>query len=99
MERKGTWTANVVVLHCHGIPDDKGSNIAAMKPLPEVAIASLGNLKWMLSASKSSVNIYSKMGIKAYATNLHGNVSVTSDGRKVDVSTDASNLFPAKEKS
>ena len=99
MERKSTWTANVVVLHCHGIPDDKGSNIAAMKPLPEVAIASLGNLKWMLSASKSSVNIYSKMGIKAYATNLHGNVSVTSDGRKVDVSTDSSNLFPVKEKS
>ena len=98
MERKGTWTANVVVLHCHGIPDDKGTNIAAMKPLPEVAIASLGNLKWMFDAGRASVNIYSGMGIKAYATNLHGNVSVTTDGRKFDVSTDASNLFPEKEK-
>ena len=98
MERKGTWGANVVVLHCHGIPDDKGVNIAAMKPLPEVAIASLGNLKWMFSAGKGSVNIYSKMGIKAYATNLHGNISVSSDGHKVDVSADATNLFPAKEK-
>ena len=98
MERKGTWTANVVVLHCHGIPDDKGVNIAAMKPLPEVAIASLGNLKWMFSAGKGSVNIYSKMGIKAYATNLHGNISVSSDGHKVDVAADATNLFPAKEK-
>lgn len=38
------------------------------------------------------------MGIKAYATNLHGNVSVTSDGGKIDVSTDASSLFPEKEK-
>ena len=98
MERKGTWTANVVVLHCHGIPDDKGTNIAAMKPLPEVAIASLGNLKWMFDAGRASVNIYSGMGIKAYATNLCGNVSVSSDGRKIDVSTDASNLFPEKEK-
>lgn len=69
-----------------------------MKPLPEVAIASLGNLKWMFDAGRASVNIYSGMGIKAYATNLHGNVSVTSDGGKIDVSTDASNLFPEKEK-
>lgn len=38
------------------------------------------------------------MGIKAYATNLHGNVSVTSDGGKIDVSTDASSLFSDKEK-
>jgi beta-lactamase superfamily II metal-dependent hydrolase len=38
------------------------------------------------------------MGIKAYATNLHGNISVTSDGHKIDVSADASNLFPMKEK-
>ena len=98
MQRKGTWTANVVVLHCHGIPDDKGTNIAAMKPLPEVAIASLGNLRWMFEEGRKSVDIYSKMGIKAYATNLHGNVSVATDGRKFDVSTDASNLFPEKEK-
>ena len=98
MQRKGTWIANVVVLHCHGIPDDKGTNIAAMKPLPEVAIASLGNLKWMFNEGRKSVDIYSRMGIKAYATNLHGNVSVTTDGRKFDVSTYASNLFPEKEK-
>ena len=98
MQRKGAWTANVVVLHCHGIPDDKGTNIAAMKPLPEVAIASLGNLRWMFEEGRKSVDIYSKMGIKAYATNLHGNVSVATDGRKFDVSTDASNLFPEKEK-
>lgn len=98
MERKGVWKANVVVLHCHGLPDDRGSNIAAMKPLPEVAIASLGNLNWMYSSGRSSVKIYSRMGIKAYATNLDGNVSVFSDGHGVDVSTDASNLFPEKEK-
>lgn len=98
MERKGTWKSNVVVLHCHGIPDDKGANIAAMKPLPKVAIASLGNLKWMFVSGRSAVDIYSKMGIKAYSTNLHGDVSVSSDGRKIDVSTDASNLFPEKEK-
>jgi len=98
MERKGTWTANVVVLHCHGIPDDNGEHVAAMKPLPEVTIASLGNLKWMLGAGRKSVDIYSGMGIKAYATNQHGNVSVSSDGRSVDVSNDASNLFPVKEK-
>jgi beta-lactamase superfamily II metal-dependent hydrolase len=98
MERKGTWTANVVVLHCHGIPDDKGANVAAMKPLPEVAIASLGNLKWMFSAGKNSVATYSKMGIKAYATNLHGDVSVTSDGRTLNVATDLAKLYPEKEK-
>ena len=69
-----------------------------MTPLPEVAIASLGNLKWMVDAGRASVNIYSGMGITAYATNLRGNVSVSSDGRKIDVSTDASNLFPEKEK-
>lgn len=93
MERKGTWTAKVVVLHSHGIPDDRGVNIAAMKPLPEVAIASLGNLKWMVGAGKKSVDIYSKMGLKAYSTNLHGNISVSSDGHKIDIATDASNLF------
>ena len=98
MERKGTWKANVVVLHCHGIPDDKGTNIAAMKPLPQVAIASLGNLKWMFGAGINAVNIYTKMGIKAYSTNRHGNISVSSDGHKVDVLADASNLFPMKEK-
>lgn len=38
------------------------------------------------------------MRIKAYAPNLHGNVSVTSDGGKIDVSTDASSLFSEKEK-
>jgi competence protein ComEC len=94
MERKGTWTAKVVVLHCHGIPDDKGAHVSAMNPLPEVAIASLGNLKWMLSAGKNAVNIYSKMGLKAYSTNIHGNISVSSDGTKIDIATDASNLFP-----
>jgi len=98
MERKGTWTANVVVLHCHGIPDDNGEHVAAMKPLPEVAIASLGNLKWMLGAGRKSVDIYSGMGIKAYATNLHGNVSVFTDGHAVDVSTDSTKLFPEKSK-
>ena len=98
MERKGIWKANVVVLHSHGTPDDKGANIATMKPLPEVAIASLGNLKWMFNDARTSVGIYSRMGIKAYATNLHGNISVTSDGHKIDVSADASNLFPMKEK-
>jgi len=96
MQRKGTWTANVVVLHCHGIPDDKGTNIAAMKPLPKVAIASLGNLKWMFEAGRSAVDIYSKMGIKAYSTNLHGNVSVVSDGRSIDISTDSTKLFSEK---
>ena len=98
MERKGTWKADAVVLHCHGLPDDRGSNIATMNPLPEVAIASLGNLNWMYCSGRSSVKIYSKMGIKAYATNLHGNVSVFSDGRKVDVSTDASNLSPERKR-
>ena len=96
MERKGTWTANIVVLNCHGIPDDKGSNIAAMKPLPEVSIASLGNLKWMFDAGRSAVDIYSKMGIKAYSTNLHGDVSVFTDGHAVDISTDTTKLFPEK---
>ena len=96
MERKCTWTANVVVLHCHGITDDKGANIAAMKPLPEVAIASLGNLKWMLSSGRTSVRTYSNMGIKAYSTNLHGDISVSSDGRTLDVSTDPTKLFPEK---
>ena len=96
MERKGTWTANVVVLHCHGIADDKGANIAAMKPLPEVAIASLGNLKWMFSAGKNSVATYSKMGIKAFSTNLHGDISVSTDGRTLDVSTDPTKRFSEK---
>ena len=98
MERKGTWTANVVVLHCHGIPDDKGANVAAMKPLPEIAIASLGNLKWMFGAGKNSVATYSKMGIQAYATNLHGDISVSSDGRTLNVATDPTKLYPEKEK-
>ena len=96
MERKGTWTANVVVLHCHGITDDKGVNIAAMKPLPEVAIASLGNLKWMFSSGRTSVRTYLNMGIKAYSTNLHGDISVSSDGRTLDVITDPTKLFPEK---
>ena len=52
----------------------------------------------MFDAGRASVNIYSGMVIKAYATNLHGNVSVTPDGGKIDVSTDASSLFPEKEK-
>jgi len=98
MERKGTWSADVLVLHSHGIPDDNGMNVAAMKPLPEVAVASLGNLKWMFHEGRKAVDVYSNMGIKTYATNLHGNVSVSSDGCKVDVSTDATNLFPEKEK-
>jgi competence protein ComEC len=96
MEHKGTWKANVVVLHCHGIPDDKGANIAAMKPLPEVAIASLGNLKWMCGSGRASVGIYSKMGIKAYSTNVHGDVSVSSNGHAIDVSTDSTKLYPQK---
>ena len=96
MERNGTWKANVVVLHCHGIPDDEGANIAAMKPLPEVAIASLGNLKWMFKVGRRSVDIYSKMGLKAYSTNLHGDVSVYSDGHKIEVATDSTKLFPEK---
>ena len=98
MERKGTWTANVVVLHSHGIPDDKGANVAAMKPLPEVAIASLGNMKWMFSAGRNSVATYSKMGIQAYSTNLHGDISVSTDGRTLDVATDQTKLYPEKQK-
>ena len=94
MERKGTWTANVVVLHCHGIADDKGANVAAMKPLPEVSIASLGNLKWMFSAGRNSVATYSKMGIQAFSTNLHGDISVSTDGRTLDVATDPTKLYP-----
>ena len=94
MERKGTWTANVVVLHCHGIPDDKGANVAAMKPLPEVSIASLGNMKWMFNAGRNSVATYSKMGIQAYSTNLHGDISVSTDGRTLDVATDPAKLYP-----
>ena len=97
MERKGAWGANVVVLHTHGIPDDNGANVAAMKPLPEVAIASLGNLKWMFEKGRLAVEIYSKMGIKPYATNLHGNVTVSTDGRTVEVSADPSSLFPERE--
>ena len=82
--------------YCHGIPDDKGANIAAMKPLPKVAIASLGNLKWMFASGRRAVDIYSKMGIKAYSTNLHGDVSVFTDGRVIDVSTDSTKLYPEK---
>ena len=87
-----------MVLHSHGIPDDKGANVAAMKPLPEVAIASLGNMKWMFSAGRNSVATYSKMGIQAYSTNLHGDISVSSDGRTLNVTTGPEKLYPEKEK-
>ena len=53
----------------------------------------------MFGAGRASVSIYSKMGIKAYATNLHGNIRVVTDGHRVDVSADATNLFPEKAKS
>jgi beta-lactamase superfamily II metal-dependent hydrolase len=50
----------------------------------------------MLSAGKNSVATYSKMGIRAYSTNLHGDVSVSSDGRTLDVATDPTKLFSEK---
>ena len=69
-----------------------------MKPLPEVSIASLGNMKWMFSAGRNSVATYSKMGIQAYSTNLHGDISVSTDGRTLDVATDQTKLYHEKQK-
>lgn len=94
MERKGTWGADAVVLHSHGIPDDGGANVAAMNPRPKVAVASLSNMKWMFDAGRSMVAIYSKLGIDAYSTNIHGNVCVSSDGRSVDAALEGSSLYP-----
>lgn len=98
MERKGTWNADVLVLHQHGIPDDNGVNVAAMKPLPKVAIASLSNLKWMFGEARKMMGIYTKMGVEAYATNLHGNIGVSSDGAAIDVALEGSKLYAEREK-
>ena len=52
----------------------------------------------MFGAGKNSVATYSKMGIQAYATNLHGDISVSSDGRTLNVATDPTKLYPEKVK-
>lgn len=94
LERKGLWGGDVVVLHSHGIPDDHGENIAAMRPKPRVTVASLGNLRWMLGAGKASVAVYRRLGFDAYATNLHGNVTITCVDDLPVVTTDPTAVFP-----
>lgn len=92
LEKKGLWNCDVIVLPGHGNPRNR-SDVLAMLPRPKIAIGSIGNLPWMISSGKSSQRVYSQAGIETYTTNIHGDVTVTTDGGKLFVSTNTSKLY------
>lgn len=85
MEKAGTWGCDVIVLPSHGTkPDETVKDIGAMHPRPRLAIASLGNLPWMLAAGRSVEKIYRAAGFEAYATCLSGDVFSDGNGVRFD---------------
>ena len=93
MKEHGTWGGDVCVLPGHGSPDN-ARNIALMSPKPQVAVGSLGNLPWMLEEGRRSLKTHLAQGIrKTYNTNIHGDVTVSTDGDDLRVACDCEKLY------
>lgn len=94
-ERHGTWGCDVCVLPGHGDPTACES-IAKMHPKPAIAIASLGNLPWMMERGRQVLGAYVDGADirKTYCTNIHGDVTVSAgpDG-DLSVTCDSERLF------
>ena len=93
MEKKGTWTCDVAVLPAHGT-GNRAEDVLAMRPLPQVAVAAQGNIPWVVKAGRQCLADYVDGGIlRTYVTNIHGDVTVETDGRTLTVATDPNALM------
>lgn len=93
LKAKGCWTADVVVLPAHG-DVACAPGIGEMSPKPEIAVASIGNVAWMAHNGPRTCAVFSDKGITTYATNVHGDITVMTDGRSLDVVADPTRLYP-----
>ena len=93
MEKKGTWTCDVMVLPSHGT-GNRAEDMLAMRPLPQIAVAAMGNVPWTLASGRKCLAQYVDGGIlRTYVTNIHGDVTVETDGRTLTVATDPNTLM------
>ena len=93
MEKKDAWTCDVVVLPAHGT-GNKAEDVLAMRPLPQVAVAAQGNIPWVIKAGRECLADYVDGGIRrTFVTNIHGDVTVETDGKILTVLTDPNALM------
>ena len=93
LKKAGNWGCDVCVIPGHGSPAN-AANIAEMDPKPEIAVGSLGNLGWMMGCGRDVLAKHTGKGIvKTYCTNIHGDVTVETDGESLRVSCDCGKLY------
>jgi beta-lactamase superfamily II metal-dependent hydrolase len=93
LKERGKWGGHVCIIPGHGNPEN-ARNIALMAPKPEIAVASLGNLPWMMESGRSVLKHHTEKGIiHTYCTNIHGDVTVETDGKNVRVSCDCERRY------
>ena len=93
-EQNGTWGADVIVIPGHGDPNS-WDDLATMNPKPQIAIGSLGNLPWMMERGREVLRDHIDRGgiRKTYCTNVHGDITVETDGEGLRVTCDPEKLY------
>ena len=92
LERQGKWGCDVCALPSHGTNATAAlAEIETMSPKPTTVVASLGDLPWMRDLGRTCVSLYGKAGYRAYATNVHGDVTLTFAGGEPTVSVHSKN--------
>lgn len=81
---------DVCVLPAHGIHTTK---LEASLTRPKLALIGIGNRTYMYETPKVARRIYEAVGSKVYVSNEVGDITVTTDGKSLDVSTNG-RLYP-----
>ena len=89
------WGADAIVIPGHGDPEI-WDHVKEMSPRPQYAVASQGNLPWMMERGRQVLaNYVDKAGIRnTYCTNIHGDVTLALTGGTIRVRCNSEKLYP-----